>query len=500
MNNGINKLNILVVDDEISIREGSARILTRMGHRVFTATRGEEGLEVLKNEKIALVLLDLKMPGLDGLEVLQRIQVMNPSILVIVITGYATVETAIDAMKLGAYDFIPKPFDPDQLRIVINRGIEKLNLIEETHKLERERHRTLIDLDAEKSRTRTILEFLPNGVLVTNNNGQVVLLNPAFLELLGLPAQKRPGEKIEEYLQDADFCRLIREISLGCHLDFEDLPAHEFSLDNGKHLLAHGQPVLGEHKECLGAVINMVDITAMKIIDQLKSEFIAKVSHELRSPLATIHEQLAYVLNDLDTSATKDNAKTNQQVLLRAKEKTKGLISMIGDLLDLSRIEEGAICKESKLLQPEQVLMNVVEFLKTQAKAKQLSLDLKIPDQSLPAFTADPLALESILGNLISNAINYTPSGGQIHVMAEQVGINLRIVVKDTGFGIEPQYINKIFDRFYRIKNKNTRFITGTGLGLPIVKGLVDSLGGLIQVESTPGHGSTFMVLLPIKA
>ena len=351
MNNGINKLNILVVDDEISIREGSARILTRMGHRVFTATRGEEGLEVLKNEKIALVLLDLKMPGLDGLEVLQRIQVMNPSILVIVITGYATVETAIDAMKLGAYDFIPKPFDPDQLRIVINRGIEKLNLIEETHKLERERHRTLIDLDAEKSRTRTILEFLPNGVLVTNNNGQVVLLNPAFLELLGLPAQKRPGEKIEEYLQDADFCRLIREISLGCHLDFEDLPAHEFSLDNGKHLLAHGQPVLGEHKACLGAVINMVDITAMKIIDQLKSEFIAKVSHELRSPLATIHEQLAYVLNDLDTSATKDSAKTNQQVLLRAKEKTKGLISMIGDLLDLSRIEEGAICKESKLLQ-----------------------------------------------------------------------------------------------------------------------------------------------------
>jgi signal transduction histidine kinase/FixJ family two-component response regulator len=499
MDNAINKLNILIVDDEVSIREGSDRILTRMGHRVFTASRGEEGLEVLKNEKIALVLLDLKMPGLDGLEVLQRIQAVDPSILVIVITGYATVETATKAMKLGAYDFIPKPFDPDQLRIVINRGIEKLNLIEETHKLERERHRTLIDLDTEKSRTRTILEFLPNGVLVTNNSGHVVLLNPAFLELAGLPAQKRPGEKIEEYLPDTNFCRLIREISLGCHVDFDDLPAYEFSLDNGKYLLAHGQPVLGEHKECLGAVINIVDITAMKIIDQLKSEFIAKVSHELRSPLATIHEQIAYVLNDLDTSAAKDNRIKNQQILLRAKEKTKGLISMIGDLLDLSRIEEGAICKESKLLQPEQVVTNVVDFLKTQANAKQLSLALKLPDQPLPSITADPLALESILGNLISNAINYTPSGGQIHVIAEQVGINLRIIVKDTGLGIEPQYINKIFDRFYRIKNKNTRFITGTGLGLPIVKDLVDSLGGLIQVESAPGQGSTFMVLLPLK-
>jgi two-component system phosphate regulon sensor histidine kinase PhoR len=499
MDKDIMKLNILVVDDEASIREGSARILTRMGHEVSTASRGEEGLEVIKNGKITLVLLDLKMPGLDGLEVLQRIQVMDPSILVIVITGYATVETAIKAMKLGAYDFLPKPFDPDQLRIVINRSLEKLNLIEKTRKLEKERRRTLIDLDTEKSRTRTILEFLPNGVIVTNNDGQVVLLNPAFLQLMGLPAQKRPGEKIEVYLQDQDLCGLIREISKGCHVDFEDLPTYEFSLDNGKFLLARGQPVLGEQKECLGAVINIVDITAMKIIDRLKSEFIAKVSHELRSPLATIHEQLAYVLNDQGVPANENDSKTDHQILTRAKEKTKGLISMIGDLLDLSRIEEGVICQELKLLEPEKVLTNVVDFLKAQADAKKQSLDLELPKTPLPVLTADPLALESILGNLISNAINYTPPGGRIHVAAKQAGINLRISVKDSGFGIEPQYINKIFDRFYRVKNEKTRFITGTGLGLPIVKGLVDSLGGLIQVESVPGQGSTFMVLLPIK-
>lgn len=499
MDNGSKELNILVIDDEVGIREGSARILNRMGHMVFTASRGEEGLDILKKEKVAIVLLDLKMPGLDGLEVLQRIQAYDPAILVIVITGYATVETATEAMKKGAYDFIPKPFEPDQLRIVINRGIEKLHLIEETRKLERERRRTLIDLDTEKSRTRTILEFLPNGVLVTNNDGKVVLLNPAFLQLMGLPPNQRLGEQIESYLHDKNLCSLIREISLGCHVDFEDLPTYEFSLDNGKFLLARGQPVLGERRECLGAVINIVDITAMKVIDRLKSEFIAKVSHELRSPLSTIHEQLAYVLNDMGTSAVEDNSKEDQQILSRAKEKTKGLISMIGDLLDLSRIEEGMICREVKALEPAQVLTSVVDFLKTQADAKQQSLSLSLPHDHLPVITADPLAFESILGNLISNAINYTPEGGQIQVAAELAGMNLKISVKDTGFGIEPQYINKIFDRFYRVKNDNTRFITGTGLGLPIVKGLVDSLGGLIQVESIPGQGSTFMVLLPIK-
>lgn len=499
MDNGLNKLGILVIDDEAGIREGSARILKRMGHEVFTASYGEEGLKILKKKKISLVLLDLKMPGLDGLEVLRKIQAHDPSILVIVITGYATVETATEAMKRGAYDFIPKPFEPDQLRIVINRGVEKLNLIEETRKLERERRRTLIDLDTEKSRTRTILEFLPNGVLVTNNDGKVVLLNPAFLQLMGLPAHKRPGEKIEAYLGDKSLCGLIREISLGCHVDFEDLPTYEFALDNGKYLLARGQPVLGERKECLGAVINIVDITAMKVLDRLKSEFIAKVSHELRSPLSTIHEQLAYVLSDISADNAKDNAKEDQQILSRAKEKTKGLISMIGDLLDLSRIEEGMICREAKSLELEQVLKSVVDFLKTQAEAKQQTLSLTLPDYSLPVITADPLALESIIGNLISNAVNYTPKGGRIQVAAELAGINLKLSVKDTGFGIEPQYINKIFDRFYRVKNDNTRFITGTGLGLPIVKGLVDSLGGLIQVESIPGRGSTFMVLLPIK-
>ena len=496
MNNHRDAITVLVVDDEMDIRDGSERILTRIGFQVHKASRGDEALVLLEKEDPAIVLLDLKMPGMDGMEVLANISELENPPLVIVITGYATVETAIEAMKQGAYDFIPKPFEPDQLRIVVNRAADKIRLTRETEILEQERARTLSDLDTEKSRISTIIESLPDGVLVTNSSGQVVLINPALKQLLDLAPDIKPGKQVEEYVPDASFCDLIMEISQGKHIDFEDIPSIEFSLPNEKYLRARGQPVLGERNECLGAVVNFVDITAMKVLDRLKSEFVAKVSHELRSPLSTIHEQIALVLNDM-VGATSDD---DQHILSRAKEKTQGLISMISDLLDLSRIEEGLICHEPQPVSLNELLQNIVDFLGTRAEAKKQSLGLNLTIDTLPPINADPLALESIFGNLITNAINYTPEGGKINVTVDLAGINIRVRVTDTGFGIAEKHVSKIFERFYRVKDDNTRYITGTGLGLPIVKGLVDSMGGIIQLDGTPGEGTTFTVLLPTAA
>jgi len=194
-----------------------------------------------------------------------------------------------------------------------------------------------------------------------------------------------------------------------------------------------------------------------------------------------------------------ENTDQDQQILARAKEKTKGLIALIGDLLDLSRIEEGLICKDPKPVQIETLLGSVVDFLKTQAKGKEQSITLDLPKDPLPHLMADPVALESIFGNLITNAINYTQVGGNINIQVDMAGTNLRVKVSDNGFGIDGKYFDKIFDRFYRIKDEKTRYITGTGLGLPIVKELVDSMSGLIDLESTLGEGTTLTVLLPIQ-
>jgi signal transduction histidine kinase/FixJ family two-component response regulator len=487
------ELTILIADDEGDIRDGAERILRRIGFQVFKAARGDEAIRMVDSVAPAIMLLDLKMPGRDGMEVLHHIRATQPGILVIIITGYATVDAAIEAMKSGAYDFIPKPFEPDQLRIVVNRAAERIRLTREAETLALERARTLSDLDMEKSRIRTILESLPGGVLVTNAAGQVVLMNPACKQLLGLPADARPGNPVREYLADEGLCRLIMEISQGKHLDYGDIPDYEFSPADEKYLRVRGQPVLGDRMECLGAVVNFVDITALKIVDRLKSEFVSKVSHELRSPLSTIHEQLATVIGDLMSTAPAQD----QHILTRAKEKTKGMISLIGDLLDISRIDEGLICREPRPVDPGELLKSVADFLNARAAAKRQSLELVLPADPLPQVHADPIALESIFGNLIANAINYTPEAGRIRVEADLAGVNLRVRVIDNGFGIAEKHLPRIFERFYRVKDENTRFITGTGLGLPIVKGLLDAMGGIIEVQSTPGEGSMFTVLLP---
>ena len=494
--NTSDSIQVLVVDDEQDLRDGAERILTRMGFEVLKASRGDEALKILENNAtIAIVLLDLKMPGMDGMEVLKRIQASFAWIMVIVITGYATVETAIEAMKKGAYDFIPKPFEPDQLRIVVGRAREKLQLTRATEKLAAERTRTLLDLDTEKSRIRTIVESLPNGLLVTNNLGQVVLLNPAARQMLALKTDYNPGQPIEDFVPDQELCRLIRDISAGKIVDYDDIPPYEIALAEKKHFLVRGQPVRGDRQECLGAVLNFVDISEMKALDELKSEFVRKVSHELRSPLSTIHEQLAFVLSDMMEEVSQNDL----QVLSRAKEKTKGLISFIGDLLDLSRIEAGIVADDHQAVKLEELIQNIVDFRKTQANKKHQSLIFEPPPDPLPIIEANPMSLESIFGNLITNAINYTQEGGKIKVTAESTGIYVRLKVIDNGYGIEERYRDKIFDRFYRVKNDQTRFITGTGLGLPIVKGLVESMTGMLEVESTPGKGSTFTVLLPLE-
>lgn len=495
MSNQNEGMSILVVDDEQDIRDGSERILTRLGFEVLKADRGEKALVLLEKNSVSMLILDLKMPGMDGMEVLERVMRLDDTILVIVITGYATVETAIQAMKQGAYDFISKPFEPDQLRMVVNRAAERIRLVREAEKLDQERQRTLTDLGTEKSRIHTIIDSIPNGMMVTSAQGQVVLLNPAFRQLLALKPELEIGGPIENYVADEALCRLVSEISRGQHIDYEDIPDYEFAFSDDKFLLARCRPVLGSRKECLGAVVNLVDITTIKLLDRLKSEFVAKVSHELRSPLATIHEQLAVVSDEL----TGEESQEEQHILNRAKEKTRGLISLIGDLLDLSRIEEGLICQEPQPIQIDVQLKNIIDFLNTSALRKKQTLTLELPDEPLPPITADSLATESVFGNLITNAINYTPEGGKIKVQADLTGINIRIQVIDTGFGIPEKDLTNIFKRFYRVKDENTRYITGTGLGLPIVKGLLESMGGFIEVDSIPGKGSTFTVLIPFN-
>ena len=494
MTNSVDLLPVLIIDDEKDLRDGCERILSRMDCKIFKATNGKEGLDLLKKTPISLVLLDLKMPGMDGLEVLQHIRRYDKNILVIIITGYATIETAIKAMKQGAYDFISKPFTPAQLRITVERAIEKLQLTKEAQELKLARQKTLTDLGTAKNRMRTIIETLPNGVLVTDTNGHIVLINPSAQKHLNLTDGQQIGECIEKHILDDGLREFITNLSKET-FNKEDLtPSYEFVGAKKKDILAHGRPVLSDDGEYIGAVVNLMDISPMKVLDRLKSEFVAKVSHELRSPLATIHEQLNFVLKEKPVGGDK----SGQHIISRAKEKTMGLISFIGDLLDLSRIEAGDNKHTKSVpIHMDKTLTDIVDFLSVRADAKNQSLIMHKPKETIPTVTTDPVAIESIFGNLITNAIIYTQEEGEIEIKIKNSGTDIKITVSDNGYGIGEKYLNKIFEKFYRVKNSNTRYITGTGLGLPIVKNLIDAINGSITVESTIDVGTTFTVTLP---
>ena len=185
-----------------------------------------------------------------------------------------------------------------------------------------------------------------------------------------------------------------------------------------------------------------------------------------------------------------------EQLLARAKEKTQGLLTLINDLLDLSKIEAGMMVQYKEPLSLQEVIQRVVELMRAEAEAKKIELQFSAPS-GIPFIQADRNSMEGIFTNLISNAIKYTPEGGKVSVIVSEEGDFVKTVVSDTGIGIKTEDLPRIFDKFYRVKTTETRQIVGTGLGLSIVKSIVDAHLGSISVESEVGKGTTFTVLLP---
>ena len=184
-------------------------------------------------------------------------------------------------------------------------------------------------------------------------------------------------------------------------------------------------------------------------------------------------------------------------MLGKAKEKTKGMITLVNDLLDYRRIQEGKSIQKSENLDMAEILRRTVELMRLSAEEKGITMTCEIAEE-LPSFSGDRGGMEAIFVNLISNAIKYTPKGGNVNVTLNKTGIDIRLRVADNGIGIPPTDIDRIFEKFYRIKTEETRSISGSGLGLSIVKVIVDAHRGSVRAESEVGKGTTFLVRLPL--
>jgi two-component system, sensor histidine kinase and response regulator len=376
------KGHILVIDDELGMRIGCQRALQSEGYTVETADSGAQGLERLHADSYDLVLLDMMMPGISGLEMLEQIAEIDPALVCVVITGYATVESAVQAIRKGAYDFIAKPFDSDTLLLTVHQGIEK--------------------------------------------------------HTLSLQAQR-----------------------------LAELEATARELARQKSDLEH--------------------------LDKIKSTFTLTVAHELRAPVAAIQSYLRLILDGY--IAPEDQNK----YLERAERRAQAQLELVHDLLDLARLQDPDIRVETETVCMTTVLQEVLDAMAANADEKGLHVTSTVDAESA-SVEMNARHARQLWTNLISNAIKYTPEGGQVSISLTARDGHLTGSVTDTGIGIAKDEIALAFEEFYRSKAAKAYTQMGTGLGLPIVKRILDSYGGTIDVESELGKGSTFTFQLSLAS
>ncbi|MDH4196999.1 MAG: response regulator, partial [Candidatus Aminicenantes bacterium] len=267
--------SILVVDDEMGIREGCRRVLAGEGYAIDLAEDGMVGLAKVQEKPYDLILVDLMMPGIGGLDLIQKIHEIDPEIILVVITGYATIETAVEATKRGAYDYLPKPFTPEALSVLVKRGLEKRDLRLEALRLHEEREQRLLELAGERGRLRTIIGCMADGVLVTNLERQLVLWNASAVRMLKLTGTDEPGKAIDKYLRNRALVESLEHLLEPKDESVSMINQEIRTDDPDSVLMAQMAPVRDEQGRLLGAVTVLRDITKLKEIEKIKSQFVS---------------------------------------------------------------------------------------------------------------------------------------------------------------------------------------------------------------------------------
>lgn len=487
------KTHILLVDDEKGLRVGTQRLLESEGYVVDSAENGLTGIKLGTNSEYDLAIIDLKMPDVDGLEVLRTIKNTNPNTVCFIATAFASYDTAIEATRIGAYGYIPKPFTPEELIYQIEKGYEHRKLLLESERLKKEREENLLELASSKSRLKTILESITDGVLVVNKFAEVVYYNNASLKLLGFEEIKI-GERILEKLPEA-----IKEkvdIYLQPGSDITKSRTVQIEINNGSQIFIEAvcSPVLHPDESFAGVVIVLNNITEFKKIEIIKNQFVSMVTHELKAPIAAVSGFIKLIL-DKSFNLTKEQ---QEDYLKRSGVRLTGLLDLVNDLLDISRMETKTKQREIEEIDLKEIIINTIKFLEIELKNKDISVTTNFENE-IPHLKADQNEITRLFTNILSNAIKYNKTGGSINVSLSTSKNYLVAKIKDTGIGMRPEEKAKLFNEFFRAKNKLTQNISGTGLGLSIVKRIVDSYYGKIDVDTEYNVGSTFTIYLPIN-
>jgi signal transduction histidine kinase/DNA-binding response OmpR family regulator len=545
---------LLVVDDEPAVLEVFEDFLSMLGFSVTIAPSGEDAVRIIPQLTPDIILTDINLPGMSGLEVMRFAKTVDPEVGVIVVTGHASASNAIEALRQGAYNYIQKPFDLDEIHEVIeralaNRRLKALNreLVEDLrqkneilqhHEQElRERVRIATwQMTALYDVGKAImadLELVPRLKIIAARAAElagaaaaVVYLRSEgdgrFLAASAAGVELAPPGDAAPTLLDVDTPLVMPALDLqpvrlrraggAAPIELPAVPGGHFSDLLGVPMVSGGECVgvltlldkpggFNEDDESFMtlyaaqaavAVRNSQLFEHTKSLDRLKSDFVAVVSHEIRTPLTSVKGAVELLGDEHYFNNDEHQAK----LLSIAHANTERLLVLINSILDFSRLESSALAMHMERHRLEPVIQQAGQNLRTLLDERHIRLEVQL-SSDLPDVMIDPNRITQVVTNLLSNAIKFSPENGRIELTAEPWEGLVRIGVRDYGEGIAAADMPKLFKKFSQIDSGSTRKVGGTGLGLVISLGIVEQHGGKIWVDSVPAQGSTFYFTLP---
>lgn len=517
---------IMVVEDEAGNRATLSGILEDAGYRVIGLERGTDALRLMREGCLDVVITDIRLPDVDGLEILELARETNPEVAVIMMTGYASVETAVDAVNQGAFAYFVKPVNPDEIKTAIVNALKQRRLslenkrlvesLQRSNKLLFEANEKLQSEIAERKRMeedirkfKTISDRAGYGAAIASVEGEITYVNESYARM----HQYTPDELIGKH-----YSILYTEESLQYIAKFRSqlLKKKTFFTEELWRRRKDGMvfPTLttaGVVKDDAGKPLYIsataIDITERKRAEQelrgkseqleeasqAKSEFLAHMSHELRTPLNVIIGFSELMLDEVPGKLAEEQRQCLNDILSSGRR----LLNLINDILDLSKIESGKMELKLRNITLSAVMESLRREMMPMISARKQSLEVDVA-KGLPLVYADKSRIRQVLINLLGNSIKFTPDGGRLKVKADWENGWCRVSVTDNGIGIRKEDQERIFESFCQLDNPLAREEGGTGLGLTIARQIVQNHGGRIWVESEYGKGSCFSFTLPL--
>jgi len=377
------------------------------------------------------------------------------------------------------------------MRLSIPNTVELAELAKALNEMARQLNARINTITEERSQMQAILSGMIEGVLAVDSSGHIVSINKAAGQLLGINSVKSQGLSVEEVVRNPQFQQYIKNT-----LEHKQSAETECFIlnDGGRFLQLYGSALIDSEGNSSGAVLVLHDITRTRQLEEVRRDFVANVSHELKTPVTSIK---GFVETLLD-GAVNDPKETNKFLKIIAKHSDR-LNAIIEDLLSLSRLEEDSekrrLSFEKASLRP--TLASAIELSKVKADQKNITVELSCDNEITAKINA--ALIEQAVLNLIDNAIKYSRENSKVQVSVEKSENEILITISDQGCGIEKEHLERIFERFYVVDKGRSRKLGGTGLGLSIVKHIAQVHGGYVTIASKVNEGSTFTIHLPFS-